>query len=142
MSYYGLIEFGKSGQDHVRGLTLADQRSDNPIDQMQFFSCQADPFSGRSAQFFIETLGSVCIVVVFVTDHEFIPGFGTDVADKIVDTKVIGIIEAATIPGVDDLKPQDLLRNGRQIFAKIPRNFPKGFSVIQILLDIESVRQC
>ena len=57
-------EFRMIGEDHVGGLSLLDQRSDNRINVMHFGSGFIDTRPGRGTEFFVMALGSMSIVLI------------------------------------------------------------------------------
>ena len=57
-------EFRMIGEDHVGGLSLFDQRSDNRINVMHFGSGFINTSPGRGTEFFVMALGSMSIVII------------------------------------------------------------------------------
>lgn len=52
------------GEDHVGGLSLCDQRSDNRINVVHFGSGFINTSPGRGTEFFVMALGSMSIVII------------------------------------------------------------------------------
>ncbi|MFQ7179783.1 MAG: hypothetical protein ACLRQV_01720 [Hungatella sp.] len=57
-------EFRMVGEDHVGGLSLFDQRSDNRINVVHFGSGFINTSPGRGREFFVMALGSMSIVII------------------------------------------------------------------------------
>ena len=60
----GYTEFRMIGEDHVGGLSLFDQRSDNRINMVHFGSGFINTSPGRGTEFFVMALGSMSIVII------------------------------------------------------------------------------
>ena len=56
-----------------------------------------------------------------------------------VNAEVVGIIEAAAIPGIHDPMFPDLFRNSRRIFADIFRDLTKRLAIVQRVFNVKSV---
>ena len=116
-------------QDHVRGLPLSDQRTDDPVDLVKFVLRQVDSFSGGSEQFLIVTLGSPGIISVLRMDRTLVRLFCAAVADKrslfdagtMPSDKVFADIVAA-VTGPAFRIADDQLSAGIRFSAMIPMN--------------------
>lgn len=72
---------------------------------------------------------------VVVANEKLIAGIGR-FTPKSVDTEVVGIIETASVPGINHAIAFDFLRDGGGVFTEILRNILKGKPLIQRLLYV------
>ena len=70
------------GEDHVGGLSLFDQRSDNRINAVHFGSGFINTSLGRGMVFFVMTLGSMSIVIILCWYGAQVFLSGTAITDK------------------------------------------------------------
>lgn len=171
------------GKDHVGGLSLLDQRTDDPVNGMQLLFCKIQSFPGGCPQFFIQTLCDLGVVIILGTDPAKMPGLITAITDirslfntftqfrlkaraylvalmagtakgitqdefvtgirlftmKAVNTKVVRIVEGASVPGVDlPVKPY-LFRDSGGIFAEVTGDISERYTGIQCVFDIQTV---
>ncbi len=77
---------------------------------------------------------------VSVTDDEFVAGVGL-FAVETVDTKVIGISEAAPVPCIGGSVFKDFIRDCGRVFAQVLCYFTEGHSLIQGLFNKNAVIQ-
>lgn len=116
-------------QDHVRGLSLFDQRTNDPIDLVKFLFCQVDSFSGGSEQFLIMTLRGFGVIGVLGMDRTLMWLFGTAITDKrsflntntMLTDKVFADTVAAVAGSAFRITDKELV-TGIRFFATIPVN--------------------
>ena len=75
------IQFWVVRQDMIRGLSLFDQRRNDPILFVKLFFCHIDPGSGIPELFPVFPVSEPGVINVFVGDRTVINFFRTAVAD-------------------------------------------------------------
>lgn len=171
------------GQDHVRGLSLFDQRLYDTVQVPEFFCGQINPGSGNGKQFLILSLGSFGVVIVFSVDRASVSWLITAIADigsflnmgtvfpfeartdvvasvtgaaesiaddhltagiglfamVAVDTEVIGVNKAASVPGINNSVFPDFLGDRGRIFAEETSDLAKRLMIVESLFNVFTV---
>lgn len=78
---YGDAQFRMISQDHIRRLSLFDQRTDNAIQFPEFFFSQVNTGTGIREKFLIHSVCGVSIIIILCLDGALVPGLITAIAD-------------------------------------------------------------
>lgn len=70
------------GYDHIGGLSLRNQRSNNLVNLVEPFSSQVNAGSGGCTEFFVKPLGSFGVIIIFGLYGAFVPWFFSAIANK------------------------------------------------------------